>query len=504
MIRAQQAPTVSPPSKAISPFMTVPAFSLSVVLPGAPPPVAGAGIGAPTAGAGVFEGLLAGLAGASGGGWSTTTGQDSDAAPTDTSQTDNPLAAADPSLAQIFASLGLFPTPAGQTATTDAEAAPAAIPGDNTGRSHGFDGRASIQAAIAEAIQGQATDTSAPDRDLAATVQQTPATAFARFGASPARQAPDRAGQTQTQPAALANPQPAPAPATAPLPAPAQPAVAPPVATVAPLVAAVAPPAPAGAVEAPAAPAGARTADGEGRRAAGPARGDRRDSAPRSGAATTSPFAPKPDTPTAVALPEATVGDADSDSAPPADLAAADFTDAPEARQPNALAETHALATQATGPVAETAARGSPETVAGLAADIVRKVDGQSTRFDLQLDPYGLGKVDVAIEIDRDGKMTAALSFDSAQSAADLRGRAGELRLALEQAGFDIPEGGLTFDLSGQNAGFGGREAAQQDRAWNGRAFQRAQTGAEEADLSLAATPYTPSRWTRSGVDIRI
>ena len=195
--------------------------------------------------------------------------------------------------------------------------------------------------------------------------------------------------------------------------------------------------------------------------------------------------------------------EADVDAVPVADL---DLGEIPETRQPALPAEVRAQATQIADLAAEAVAtRSSAETVARLAADIVRKADGQSTRFDLQLDPHGLGKVDVALEIDRNGKLTAALSFDSAQSAADLRGRAGELRLALEQAGFDIAEGGLTFDLAGQGAGFGGREAGQQqDRAWNGRAFQRAQTGAEEADLSLASTPSTSSRWTRSGVDIRI
>ena len=219
---------------------------------------------------------------------------------------------------------------------------------------------------------------------------------------------------------------------------------------------------------------------------------------------TTSPFAPKPEAVTA-APPDATSSDAEADVGAPSDLAAADLAEAPETRQPAALAEARAQAAQTTAQIAEAPARDAPATVAKLAADIVRKVEGQSTRFDLQLDPHGMGKVDVAIEIDRDGKLTAAMSFDSPQSAADLRGRAGELRLALEQAGFDIAEGGLTFDLSGQNAGFNGREASQQqDRAWTGRAFQRAQSGAEEADLSLAATPSTPSRWTRSGVDIRI
>ena len=39
--------------------------------------------------------------------------------------------------------------------------------------------------------------------------------------------------------------------------------------------------------------------------------------------------------------------------------------------------------------------RGSPQTVANLAAQIVKKLDGRTSQFDVQLDPAGLGQVDV-------------------------------------------------------------------------------------------------------------
>lgn len=249
-------------------------------------------------------------------------------------------------------------------------------------------------------------------------------------------------------------------------------------------------------------PAAAKAAalDGETRRPTLAARGDRHAAARPGPDPTAAADRPAP-VETAAGL--AAVDTDDTDPALP-DAAPADLAEAPEARQPVLSAEARAATVGAAdATAAEASVRGSPETVAKLAADIVRKLDGQTTRFDLELAPHGLGKVDVAIEIGRDGKMTAALTFDSAQAAADLRGRSGELRLALERAGFDVSEGGLTFDLAGQGQGFGGREAAQREGGWTGRAFQRAQSGADEADASLAAIPQTPSR-TRSGVDIRI
>ena len=151
-----------------------------------------------------------------------------------------------------------------------------------------------------------------------------------------------------------------------------------------------------------------------------------------------------------------------------------------------------------------TTPRALPETVARLAADILHKLGGQSTRFELELDPAGLGRVDVSVEIAADGRLRATMAFDSPQAAADLRGRAGELRQMLEQAGFDLSEGALSFDLAGQGGGWTGREAADQDRAWSGRAFRALQQGLDDADAALAASLSDYSRPPAGGVDIRI
>lgn len=184
-------------------------------------------------------------------------------------------------------------------------------------------------------------------------------------------------------------------------------------------------------------------------------------------------------------------------------VAAAQVDAAPEA-EPATLDTTPAAPTlqaSAEVPVEAPQTRGSPETVARLAADIVRKLEGQTTRFDVQLDPLGLGKVDVSIEINADGRLTASLSFDSSQTAADLRGRAGELRQALEKAGFDLADGGLSFDMNNPG-GSGGREAREPLAAWSSRAFQTAQSGLEQADALAARSTW--SRTPSGGVDIRI
>jgi flagellar hook-length control protein FliK len=179
----------------------------------------------------------------------------------------------------------------------------------------------------------------------------------------------------------------------------------------------------------------------------------------------------------------------------------ADLVTEPEPATLDTAAPAPTLQAAAELPVEAASTRGSPETVARLAADIVRKLEGQTTRFDVQLDPLGLGKVDVSIEINADGRLSASLSFDSAQTAADLRGRAGELRQALQNAGFDLADGGLSFDMNNPG-GSGGREARETLAAWSSRAFETARTGLEQAEALAARSPW--SRTPSGGVDIRI
>lgn len=148
------------------------------------------------------------------------------------------------------------------------------------------------------------------------------------------------------------------------------------------------------------------------------------------------------------------------------------------------------------------AVRGAPETVAKLASDIVRKLEGRTTTFDVQLDPLGLGKVDVSIEINADGRLTASLSFETAQAAEALRGRAGELRQALEKAGFSLTDSSLSFDMNHQGGGAERQQAGERFAGWSSRAFQTVQSGLDQADARLAAATY--ARSPNGGVDIRI
>lgn len=198
---------------------------------------------------------------------------------------------------------------------------------------------------------------------------------------------------------------------------------------------------------------------------------------------------------------------ASSAKAEPADAKAADVESALDG--PDSAGQTEArAATQAGAPAAETtqAVRGSPETVANLAAQILKKLDGKSSRFDVELDPLGLGKVDVRIEIGAHGRITAAMTFENPQAAQDVKARATELQRMLEQAGFDLT-GGMTFDVAGdrgQRQGQAWQDQAETGHAFRGQAFRAALDTAGDAAAAANLGALRLRRGVNLGVDLKI
>ena len=194
-----------------------------------------------------------------------------------------------------------------------------------------------------------------------------------------------------------------------------------------------------------------------------------------------------------------------SDDARPAETLEAETDVAAESPDATVAADAKA-ASQSAAPAAHTthAVRGSPETVANLAAQIVKKLEGQSSRFDLELNPHGMGKVDVRIEIGAQGQLSAAMMFDNAQSAQELKARASELQRMLEQAGFDL-SGGLSFNVAdhGRQQGQAWQDQTDNGRAFRGQAFRAALETAGDAD-SAAQGPLRLRRGVNAGLDLRI
>lgn len=175
---------------------------------------------------------------------------------------------------------------------------------------------------------------------------------------------------------------------------------------------------------------------------------------------------------------------ASSEVAPQADAGAATAQAAPVAR------DTHVSALS----------RAAVEATAQIAAQILKKLDGRSTRFEMALTPDDLGRVDVKLDIDSEGRLAARLAFDNPAAAADLKGRADELRRQLEQAGFHMADD--AFEFAERDSGSSAFDRGQDDRG-QGRAFAAASRLNAEADV------VPPPRWTAltlspSGVDMKV
>ena len=147
--------------------------------------------------------------------------------------------------------------------------------------------------------------------------------------------------------------------------------------------------------------------------------------------------------------------------------------------------------------------RAGAETVAALAAQMARRLDDGITRFDLELNPGDLGRVDVRLEIDASGSVRAAFTFEHAHAARELGQRADELQKSLESAGFNL-SGGLSFDVSGDRSQ--GRSMAWSDGR-EGRAPPQQSSAPEpsrEVPGDIADALNGRRTAARSGVDIRI
>ncbi len=160
---------------------------------------------------------------------------------------------------------------------------------------------------------------------------------------------------------------------------------------------------------------------------------------------------------------------------------------------------------EAPAPVREhslsTLSRASIDATAQIAAQIQRRLEGRSTRFEIALRPAELGRVDVKLDIDAEGRLAARLAFDSPAAAADLRGRVDDLRRQLEAAGFELAED--AFEFTERDSGSSAFDRGHDARHGQSRAFAAAARLKTEIDVAQ------PPQWlalslSPSGVDMKV
>jgi flagellar hook-length control protein FliK len=151
------------------------------------------------------------------------------------------------------------------------------------------------------------------------------------------------------------------------------------------------------------------------------------------------------------------------------------------------------------GAFSVTAAANAPVPLSGLAVEIAASAKSGKSRFEIRLDPADLGRIDVRIDIDRNGQVTSHLTVEKPETLSMLRQDAPQLQRALDDAGLKTGNGGLQFSLrdqssSGQNSG--------NDSSPNA---QRLVISADDAiPAAVAGRTYGRSLGSSSGVDIRV
>jgi flagellar hook-length control protein FliK len=123
----------------------------------------------------------------------------------------------------------------------------------------------------------------------------------------------------------------------------------------------------------------------------------------------------------------------------------------------------------------------TPHTIPMLAATMMRRLESGAKQFSMRLDPPELGQVEVKLTVAADKKVRAIVSADRPEALADLVRSARELTRALQEAGLDLEENGLTFTLN-DSAGDQGR---------NHQGHAHAGTDTKQSGLKLVADGLT-------------
>jgi chemotaxis protein MotD len=176
---------------------------------------------------------------------------------------------------------------------------------------------------------------------------------------------------------------------------------------------------------------------------------------------------------------------------------------APDATQTLVL-NTPAPATQAQtqSPAPAAVAPPAPQTVAvpitGVGVEITSKALAGNNHFEIRLDPPELGRIQVHLNVDRDGNVTSRVIADRHDTLDLLRRDTTGLERALQDAGLKTSDNSLQFSLRDQSAN---QQQQQQDH----RNTNAAHLVVEDETLpSVEATQYVRYGTRAGGLDISV
>ncbi|WP_061027440.1 flagellar hook-length control protein FliK [Bradyrhizobium sp. CCH5-F6] len=165
------------------------------------------------------------------------------------------------------------------------------------------------------------------------------------------------------------------------------------------------------------------------------------------------------------------------------------------------LTNTTSAATASTATLTATAATSAAIPINGVPIEIAAAIRAGKSRFDISLDPAELGKIDVRINIDRNGQVTSHLTVEKPETLSMLKQDAPQLQRALDDAGFKTGSNGLSFSLRDQNSS---NQNSGQNNDNGGNARRLIVSEEESVPAAPVGRGYGRMLGSSSGVDIRV
>jgi len=145
-----------------------------------------------------------------------------------------------------------------------------------------------------------------------------------------------------------------------------------------------------------------------------------------------------------------------------------------------------------------------PHTLPILAAAMMRRIQNGMKEFTLRLDPPELGRVDVRLTVGTDKKVRAVVSTDRPEALKDLALSARDLTRALQEAGLELEENGLSFSMNDQGSPQQNGDANQQQSTRfknNLDGYETSEAAKPEQSTPLSTHLSGPvERWQRARI----
>ena len=133
-----------------------------------------------------------------------------------------------------------------------------------------------------------------------------------------------------------------------------------------------------------------------------------------------------------------------------------------------------------------------------VAVHLERAVGDGHDRFQIQLSPPDLGRIDVRLEISSDGRVSAVFGVDRQQTLDMLQRDSRDLQRALQDSGLRADSGSLSFNLRGEGRG---NQSLPHD-LYRDRGLSQPSEDYPPADVAATATRYSTSSTRRLDIQV--